>query len=305
MTHILSTKKPRILFLFSDTGGGHRSAAEAIIEAIHLDYPDRYSTEMVDFFKEYAPPPLDLAPQLYPSMAKLPGLWKMGYQLSDNHWRAQFLCDLAWPYIRHQSLRLSSDHPFDLLVSVHPIPVIPYSRILYSSSSPFVTVVTDLVSTHALWFDQRTDLVLVPTDTACQHGLEYGLRAEQIKVVGLPVAERFCQPIENRFLTRARLGWPNNLPIILLMAGGDGMGSIEKIALTISKAHLNAGLAIITGRNQKLKNKLENVTWPIPTFIYGFVKDMPDFMRCADILLTKAGPGTISVTFVQSASESL
>jgi hypothetical protein len=30
-------RKPHIV-LFSDTGGGHRSAAEAIIEAVHLAY---------------------------------------------------------------------------------------------------------------------------------------------------------------------------------------------------------------------------------------------------------------------------
>ena len=49
-------KPPHILFLFSDTGGGHRSATEAIIEALRLEYGDAYSTEMVDIFKEYAPP---------------------------------------------------------------------------------------------------------------------------------------------------------------------------------------------------------------------------------------------------------
>jgi hypothetical protein len=31
----------RIVFLFSDTGGGHRSAASAIIEALELEFPDR------------------------------------------------------------------------------------------------------------------------------------------------------------------------------------------------------------------------------------------------------------------------
>ena len=29
---------PRILFLLSDTGGGHRSAAEATTEALHLEF---------------------------------------------------------------------------------------------------------------------------------------------------------------------------------------------------------------------------------------------------------------------------
>ena len=53
--------KPHIVFLFSDTGGGHRSAAEAIIEALNLEFPEEFTYEMVDFFKEYSPPPLNLA----------------------------------------------------------------------------------------------------------------------------------------------------------------------------------------------------------------------------------------------------
>ena len=52
-------RKPHIVFYFSDTGGGHRSAAEAIIEAIQLEYKDKVTTEMVDFFKNYAPRPFN------------------------------------------------------------------------------------------------------------------------------------------------------------------------------------------------------------------------------------------------------
>jgi 1,2-diacylglycerol 3-beta-galactosyltransferase len=32
--------------------------------------------------------------------------------------------------------------------------------------------------------------------------------------------------------------------------------------------------------------------------IYGFVDNMPDLMNAADIILTKAGPGTISEAFI-------
>ena len=55
-------KKPHILFLFSDTGGGHRSAAEAIIEAIQLEFGDVVTTEMLDFFKSKVPLPLNKMP---------------------------------------------------------------------------------------------------------------------------------------------------------------------------------------------------------------------------------------------------
>ena len=63
-------KKPHILFLFSDTGGGHRSATEAIIEALGLEYGADFTCEMVDIFKDHAPRPLNRMPDWYPYMVK-------------------------------------------------------------------------------------------------------------------------------------------------------------------------------------------------------------------------------------------
>jgi 1,2-diacylglycerol 3-beta-galactosyltransferase len=71
------------------------------------------------------------------------------------------------------------------------------------------------------------------------------------------------------------------------------MGPLEKIAESITEARLNAALVVITGRNHKLKLRLEARSWPIPVFVYGFVHNMPDLMGAADFLVTKAGPGTI------------
>ena len=75
---------PRILFLFSDTGGGHRSATEAIIEALQLEVGDQVVTEMVDIFKEYSPRPLNRIPDLYPQLVRVPQAWGLGYRLSNG-----------------------------------------------------------------------------------------------------------------------------------------------------------------------------------------------------------------------------
>ena len=48
----LATNKPNITFLFSDTGGGHRAASEAIIESLHNEFGEAVVTEMVDFLKD-------------------------------------------------------------------------------------------------------------------------------------------------------------------------------------------------------------------------------------------------------------
>jgi 1,2-diacylglycerol 3-beta-galactosyltransferase len=120
------------------------------------------------------------------------------------------------------------------------------------------------------------------------------LSADKVRVMGLPVADNFCQPPGDRQMLRRQLGWPADLPIILLVGGGEGMGPLEQNAEAIAESGLPAGLVVVAGRNQKLRLRLEARSWKIPTFVYGFVRNMPDLMSAADILVTKAGPGTIT-----------
>src|SRR5215467_9156975 len=54
-----------VLFLMSDTGGGHRAAARAIDSALNERYPGEFTTEMVDVWRDYAPFPLSTMPDMY------------------------------------------------------------------------------------------------------------------------------------------------------------------------------------------------------------------------------------------------
>ena len=287
-------KKPHIVFYFSDTGGGHRSAAEAIIAALELDYGDSFTVEMVDFFKEYAPPPFRQMPELYPEMVKAPRLWEASFHATDGRAQARFLTASFWPVARNAVRRLVRDHPADLIVNVHPIANTFALRALGRNRPPFFTVVTDMVSTHALWFDARADRIFVPTELARQRALVYKVPAEKLEVVGLPVDARYCSPNGNKHALRKKLGWPLDKPIALLVGGGDGMGPMGKTARAIDESGLDLGLVIVCGRNEKLKAYLESETWENQAFIYGFTHDLPDFMRAADVIVTKAGPGTIA-----------
>ncbi len=291
---------PHIVFLFSDTGGGHRSAAQAIIEALKLEFPTQTTQEMVDIFREYAPPPLHLAPEIYPPLSRMPRVWGMGYHISDGPRRTRFFYQMIWPYIRWGLQRLVREHPSSLIVSVHQLPNEPMAHAIRACGHkiPFTTVVTDLVTTHAAWYTNQADLIIVPTTVAYRRALSLGISPERMEVVGLPVAERFCQLTGDRAEIRARLGWSQNRMTVLLVGGGEGMGPLEPTAHAIDAAGLPVQLVIIAGRNKKLKESLERYAWNIPVAVYGFVQEMPDFMRAADFLVTKAGPGTISEAFI-------
>ncbi|HWR65322.1 MAG TPA: glycosyltransferase [Bellilinea sp.] len=290
--------KPHILFLYSDTGGGHRAAAEAIIEAIGLEYPGQVTTEMVDIFLRYAPPPINLAPRIYPRLSRMPNVWEMGYRASDGRRRTRFAYRMLWPYVRRSLQRLMVNHPASLIVSVHQMINTPVARIAHAYGIPFVTVVTDLVSTHAAWYSPSADLVIVPTQAAFDRGLAMHMPAERMQVVGQPVADRFCLPPGDRVALRKELGWQLDQLTAILVGGGEGMGPMAATAFAIDAARLPMQLVIVTGRNKELRMQLEQHPWQIPVHIYGFVTDMPDFMRASDVLISKAGPGTISEAFI-------
>jgi len=292
--------KPHIVFLFSDTGGGHRSASEAIAEALNLEFPKEFTYEMVDFFKEYSPPPLNLAGPVYPLMSRMEYMWEFTFKASNNPDFMRVLFSAFWPYIRFGMYKMLREHPGDMYVSVHPLINIPFLRAMRRReiTTPYLIVVTDLVSTHTAWFAKEADLISIPTEQARKPALYAGIDPEKMRVIGLPVADRFCKPPGDKKVLRKKLGWSQEKTIILLVGGGEGMGPLGTVSKKINRAKLDVGLVVITGRNKKLKNELEAMDWNIPTHIYGFVTDMPDLMRAADILVTKAGPGTISEALI-------
>ncbi len=287
-------RRPHVVFYFSDTGGGHRSAAEAIIEAMESDFGDSFTSEMVDFYKDYGPGLLKRMPDLYPEMVKAKSLWKASFYATDGRAQVRLMTGSLWPVMRVATRRIIRSHPADMIVTVHPLANTFALMALGARHPPFYTVVTDLVTTHALWFDARADRILVPTELARDRAISHRMPEEKIEIVGLPVAERYCAPVGNKAALRRRLGWPADKWVVLLVGGGEGMGPLGKTARAIDESGLDLAQVVVCGRNAKLKQALESQSWENPMFLYGFTRDMPDFMRAADILVTKAGPGTIA-----------
>ena len=197
-------ERKRLLFLFSDTGGGHRSATEAMIEALDLEFPGRFDYSMVDFFRQYYPAPLNKAPEIYPEMSRVPQAWGFSWKVTNTRGGSNVLNDLSYPYLRKAAKRLVAENPADLIVSVHPLVNTHLARAMRKSPRPFITVVTDMVSTHPFWYDRRSDLVVVPTERAKTRAIKYGIPAGNLRVVGLPVADRFLHPLPDRDAWRLR-----------------------------------------------------------------------------------------------------
>lgn len=290
--------RPRIVFLFSDTGGGHRSAAEAVMEAVEDLAGADVDVQMVDFFKDHAPFPFRRLPHMYPSMVKVPAGWGFGYKISNTPGRARLVSSLIWPLVSKSARTIMGEQPPDMLVSFHPLANEFIARELARRPEvdrpPFIVVVTDLVSTHAFWFSGARDLTIVPTDPAHRNAVACGLSPQNVQVVGLPVAAKFCSKSADRPTLRSQLGWDAEKRVVLIVGGGEGMGPLEETTRAIANSGMDVGIAVVCGRNRALNERLNAAAWPVPVYVYGFVRNMPDLMRAADVLVTKGGPGTIS-----------
>ena len=293
----MKTRKKRILILFSDTGGGHRSAAEAIGEAFYYAYPNQAEIFLVDVFKDATPFPVNQTPKIYlPLTTYAEFAWAALFSMSNNplmRMPSRVMIDgIAGLGVRRVLRRQKPD----LVVNVHPIFTSVARRAVHSvrKGTPYVTVVTDLFTAHQLWYDAETDLTIVPTDGARQVGERVGVPKNKMCVVGLPVSLKFLGDSKSKIELRAELGLDPSMKTALLVGGGEGMGKLYEIARMIDHARLPIQLVIIAGRNNALKQKLEESPWQIQVSIQGFVTNMPDWMRASDVIITKAGPGTIT-----------
>ncbi len=287
----------KVLILMSDTGGGHRSAAEAIAEGLEHIEPGEFDVQFFDFIADGTPFPLNRAGQLYRPSVKYSGsLWGWFWRTSDDQRRMAFFLNLFIPWARSRLGQLLRQTMPQAVVSVHSLGnhLAVQARRGLDKSIPVITVVTDLVRTHVSWFCPNVDLCIVPSDAARQRGLACGLSPQKIKVIGLPVSLKFGHDSGRKSDLKGKLGLKPALPAVLLVGGGEGMGRVFRIARAIAEARLPAQLLVVAGRNGSLRQRLESVDWEIPTTVFGFVDNMPQLMAASEVIITKAGPATIS-----------
>jgi len=274
-------------------GGGHKSAAESIAEALTHQYGDQVIIDTVDVLKEYAPHPFGYSPEAYQLMIKAPAAWKGFYDLGDGVRRSKMINTSISRYARRHSARLLDNHEADIIISTYHFANSPILETLSRRhlTTPFVTVVTDLVTAPPIWFDTRTSLCITPTPETAELALRSGLDPDVIKVIGMPVSSRFTPPTRPKSDLKTALGWPADKPVIIAMAGGEGVGALDQIAEELTT--LDATIVIITGKNAHLLEKLSTENAPENLKVYGFVNNMNELMQAADLIVTKAGPGTI------------
>lgn len=281
----------RILILSADAGFGHKAAANAIASAACQQESDRCEVTIINPLDHpNAPGLLVSAQDDYDQMIQnSPDLYRVGYQASDGAIPA-VIAEQALTVMLYGVLRdILSEYEPDVVVTTYPLYQAPLATVnaLSRHRVPFLTVVTDLVTVHRLWFHESAEACLVPTQAVANKAIESGLAADRVEITGLPVNPGLAGSSDKADL-RARLGWPLDR-YVALFSGSKRVKKLEPVAQILNHSGLPVALAIVTGGDNELRARLESQEWHQPAWIYGYVDNMWEMMRAADFIVCKAG----------------
>ncbi len=287
-----SQNPKRILILTANAGFGHRSAAIAIAAALQEIYSDLCTVEIVNPLDDKRTPlPLRESQSDYDKLVRImPEFYRFWYETSDSAAGSTVIDAALLPMLLEVMADLIRKHHPDVIVTTYPLYQFPlhtaYS--LHRQRAPLVTVITDLVSVHRVWFHRTCDLCIVPTEAVQQLGLESHIPPHKLKIVGIPVHPDFARERQDKASLRTELGWRTDL-ITLLIVSSKRVSKLRDILRALNHARLPLQLAIVTGGDEVLYNDLSQWEWHVETHLYQFVKTMPMLMHAADCVMSKAG----------------
>ena len=322
-----------------------RDAFNVLHETEPDRFPLKIHCDIVDIYTDYGPFfPYNQYVALYKIMAEYSFLWKWFYEFGSTPiglWLNEVMLELTCFEQFQECLTRNpfditkNDKRADMVVSVHPLCQDLPLKILSSldtngasrrdgRTTPFVTVVTDLGGAHPTWFNDGVDKCFVPSDVLKNAAMDRQVKENKIVQYGLPIRRGFwrfgadytgppeeqdevteMEGVHHKPTIRESLGL-KDLPTVLIVGGGDGMGGIiaqaqavgEKLQSLAESKNESYQMVVVCGNNKSAQSTLSppQTEWGnnIEVNVQGFVNNMDEYMRASDILITKAGPGTIA-----------
>jgi processive 1,2-diacylglycerol beta-glucosyltransferase len=161
-------------------------------------------------------------------------------------------------------------------------------------------VVTDY-DVHAMWLCRTVDRYYVAIDEAREYLARIGVPREKLRVTGIPIDPLFAKPWD-RAETRRDLRLDPTASVILVSAGGYGIGPVEQLVNDLLALERPWQIVAIAGKAEKVRKRLEEISRGAgklssgaPRLVpVGFTTDMDKYMASADLLVGKAGGLTTS-----------
>jgi processive 1,2-diacylglycerol beta-glucosyltransferase len=290
------TNTPKILIISSDTGGGHRSAAAAIVGGLTKFWEGQsFAVRTVKAIEESHHITRRLV-AVYNWTLRNKQHWMKYLYWAINRFRPEtsnFFLNRCVGFFK-DSFEKWCPH---VVVSVHPLTQHILARVLkelnLQNQIPLVTVVTDpYYGFWKGWACNDVGLYLVASEEAKQQLIEYGIDPEKIKISGMPVHPKFCE-VDEKAAQAARSAFdldPEKFTVFI-NAGWIGGGNIPQIFREFANGELDVQAIFLAGKNDELRVEAEEIakTAKFPIKVIGYSDEVEKIMQSANVMVSKLG----------------
>ncbi|MEZ5308769.1 MAG: glycosyltransferase [Pyrinomonadaceae bacterium] len=292
----MSNSNPKILIISSDTGGGHRSAAQALSEGIARFWNGESAAVRILKAVEESHHLTRRMVAIYNWILRHRQDWMKYLYWFINRFqpeRSKFFLDKCVVFCRDQFEKWFPH----IIVSVHPMTQHVFARILrelnLTDTIPLVTVVTDpCYGFWKGWACDEVSLYLVANEDAKQQLVDYGIDPEKIKISGMPVNPKFSPVDENDArAARRAFGLDEEKFTVFVNAGYVGGGNVPGIFRELTKGELDVQAIFLAGKNEELKREAEEIarTAKFPVRVIGYSDEVEKIMQGANVMISKLG----------------
>ena len=247
----------RILIATVTAGGGHLAAAAALEEAWRGTRPDDV-VEKIDLLKLFSPLHRKIYSDGYVKLVeRAPELWGMVFAKTDNPKLLQKLKLIQRKFPSGSKQRFARhvrQFKPDVVLCTHYLPLETLTPLREGKGGlrPFVvSIVTDFEA-HALWMESCVDMYCVAAEETKARLVARGADAINVVATGIPIAAKFSSNLDAKAV-RKQYGLRDDLPVLLVLSGGFGMGPVAQILTELDKAEGRFQTLVVTGRNEELR----------------------------------------------------
>ena len=281
----------KILFISAPVGAGHIRAAQAVSSSLCKKKTDM-ETKIVNVFDFFSPMIGKCILKIYFKILKLiPQLYGMAYSWGNESYIALLGRKIISGYLSEKMEKYIIEYNPAVIVCTHATPagLVAYLVKKKKINIPVIAVVTDFVI-HRLWIYSEIKHYVVANQAMRDFLVTYGIHHSCIKVMGIPIDEKFLQKIDKeKILTE--LEFNSKIKTILIIGGGAGILPMDEIVISCEAIDMTLQLVVVTGNNTNMYNKLMALQPKLHNRvrILRYVDNINELMAVSDLIISKPG----------------
>ncbi|MGN0341904.1 MAG: glycosyltransferase [Roseburia sp.] len=283
------------LILSCGTGGGHNAAGVAVKEEMQRR---GHAVTMLNPFDLKGARLARIIDQVYIKIAqRAPRLFGVIYRLGDLYRRLPWRSPVYFANGKMASTLADylERHPVDVVIMPHVFPgeILTYMKDHGMAVPKTIFIATDYTCipfTEECYFDA----CVIPSEQLAPEFLSWGIPADRIYPLGIPVRCDFSSALSQREATNL-LGLDEHFRYILVSGGSIGAGQMMRVLKKLYRLTHGTAFRIIVvcGNNEKLYRTLQ-ARFGNQLILLKSTDHMAQYMQACDLVLVK--PGGLSIT---------